>query len=318
MSRTVMVDFAVEEHGEVTLDAAGPGGVLAGHDLMSPYVWDRDGELKLLVRVLPNPLGPGDPTGVIYAGSSHDGLAFTMQPQPAIVPGPDAVDAGGVEDPTVVLSEGRILIFYTGVDAARAQGSLLVAQGPDLTDLTKQQVLLQAAEGEGNIKEATVARGADGRYRLFYEYAREFSPGVAASRIGMAVADGLGGPWVVAPDPFTIREEEWDNWHLSTGPIVSRDGEPPVMFYNGATADARWRIGWVAFDENYSAIVDRCVEPLIVPPPPKLRIGTDIAFAASCLDFPDGRIHLYYSLEDRLLRRATVCKLVPGPHRLHD
>jgi hypothetical protein len=77
------------------------------------------------------------------------------------------------------------------------------------------------------------------------------------------------------------------------------------MFYNGATADARWRIGWIAFDENYSRVVDRCVEPMLVPPPPEQRAGTDIAFAASCLD--DGQtILLYFSLEDRVLRRAHV------------
>lgn len=298
---TRQVAYLVQEIEVVGLDIAGKDGLLAGHDLMSPYVWKVDGRIHLLVRVLPNPLGPDDPTGVIYAGVSQDGLCFTMKSKPAIVPGPDAVDAGGVEDPTVVLSSDRhLLVFYTGVDARREQGSLLVAEGADLTCLTKQKVMLKAPEGEGNIKEATVARGADGRYRLFYEYARD-----NASRIGLALSDDPAGPWQAAEDPFTIRENSWDNWHLSTGPIVARKGQPPVMFYNGATADARWRIGWIAFDENYSRVVARGVEPLLVPPPPEERAGTDIAFAASCLDH-EGDIFLYYSLEDRLLRRARV------------
>lgn len=294
--------YVVEDIDVVQLDIAGKGGLLAGHDLMSPYVWKVDGRIHLLVRVLKNPLGPRDPTGVIYAAVSDDGLLFTTKPEPAIVPGPDAVDAGGVEDPTVVLSSDEsLLVFYTGVDGRREQGSLLVAAGPDLTHLTKRKVTLQAPEGEGNIKEATVAQGADGRYRLFYEYAKD-----NASRIGMALSDGPEGPWEVADDPFTIRENSWDNWHLSTGPIVTRKGRPPVMFYNGATADARWRIGWIAFDENYSRVVARGLEPLLVPPPPQERAGTDIAFAASCLDERDGDIFLYYSLEDRVLRRARV------------
>ena len=297
--------FVVEAVETVTLDTAGPDGVLSGHDLMSPYVWMRDDKLRLLVRVLKNPLGESDPTGVIYAGQSADGLAFTMDETPAIVPGPDFSDAGGVEDPTVVLSDGCLLVFYTGVDGKREQGSLLVAEGSGLSDLTKQRVLLKAPEGEGNIKEATVARGADGRYRLFYEYAREISRLGGASRIGLAVADDPRGPWQVVDDPFPVRDDSWDNWHLSTGPIVSRAGMPPVMFYNGATVDARWRIGWVAFDENFTRVIDRCVEPLIVPPPPKLRSGIDIAFAASLIDGPDGP-HLYYSLEDRVLRRAKL------------
>lgn len=304
----VSLDFAVEALDVVTLDSAGPDGLLAGHDLMSPYVWERDGRLNLFVRVLPNPLGPDDPTGVIWAGTSDDGLAFRMRLRPALEPGPEDRDAGGVEDPTVVWSGREVLVFYTGVERGRAQGSLLVARGPDITDLTKREVLLTAPQGEGNIKEATVARGADGRFRLFYEYAREIEPGRAASRIGLALADTLDGPWTVVDDPFTVREGAWDNWHLSTGPVLSRPGQPHVMFYNGATLDARWRIGWIAFDETFTRVVDRCIEPLIVPPPPKLRSGTDIAFAASCIDGDEG-IQLYYSLEDRVLRRATLAWL---------
>lgn len=299
------LDYAVEALETVTLDIGGPDGLLAGHDLMSPYVWEDNACKQLLVRALKNPLGPNDPTGVIYAGTSPDGLTFTMKLQPAIVPGPDFVDAGGVEDPTVVLATtGELLVYFTGVDARREQGAMLVAHGADLTTLTKERVLLKAPAGEGNIKEATVAQGADGRWRLFYEYAKD-----NASRIGLAICDGPGGPWEPITDPFTIRQDNWDNWHLSTGPIVSRRGEPPVMFYNGATADARWRIGWIAFDENFTRVVDRCIEPLLVPPPPEQRGGIDIAFAASCLD--DGKtIFLYYSLEDRLLRRAHVRRMV--------
>lgn len=307
----VRLDFAVEALEVVTLDSARRDGLLAGYDLMSPYVWQREGQFNLLVRVLPNPLGPDDPTGVIYAGTSHDGLAFAMREQPAISPGPEDRDAGGVEDPTVVWSDKDVLVFYTGVAGGRAQGSLLVARGTEISDLTKREVLLTAPNGEGNIKEATVARGADGRFRLFYEYAREIRAGKAASRIGLALADSLDGPWTVTDDPFTVRDKAWDNWHLSTGPILSRPGQPPIMFYNGATLDARWRIGWIAFDENFTRVVDRCLEPLIVPPPPKLRSGTDIAFAASCVDGPDG-LWLYYSLEDRVLRRATLAWLVPA------
>jgi hypothetical protein len=50
---------------------------------------------------------------------------------PAILPGPDEIDAGGVEDPTVVFSsDKRLLVFYTGDDARREQGALLVPPPP--------------------------------------------------------------------------------------------------------------------------------------------------------------------------------------------
>ena len=285
----------------VAADLAEPGGALAGCDLMSPYVWEKNGEYELLLRVVRRPLRPDDATGVIYSGHCPVGLDFKIDPKPAIVPGPDFVDAGGVEDPTVIYStDDTLLVFFTGVDGAREQGSLLVAKGADLTSLRKERVMLQAPAGEGNIKEATVARGADGRFRMFYEYAKD-----RASRIGMAVGDGPDGPWVVADDPFTVREQSWDRWHLSTGPIVARPGRPPVMFYNGATIDAHWRIGWIAFDPAFTRVVARCEEPLLMPPPPDCADCTDIAFAASCID--DGEtIRLYYSVEDRLLRRASI------------
>ena len=305
LAKKAGLNFAVEQIDVVQLDIARrPDGLLAGHDLMSPYVWETAGCTRLLVRVLKNPLAPDDPSGVIYAGQSADSLFFTMETTPVIRPGPDYADSGGVEDPTVVIvDEPHLLVFYTGVDGRREQGCLLVATGPDLGHLTKDKVLLKAPQGEGNIKEATVIRGSDGRYRMFYEYAKD-----SASRIGLAVADQVLGPWRVVEDLFTVRPHLWDTWHLSTGPILARPGQPPVMFYNGATADARWRIGWIAFDETYTKVVDRCIEPLLVPPPPKERAGTDIAFAASLL-YRSPDILLYYSLEDRLLRRALVRQL---------
>ena len=296
-----MVDYVVEKLETVQLDIAGEDGLLAGHDLMSPYVWLRKDVCHLLVRVIKNPLSAIDPTGLIYAGTSDDGLFYKMLDKPAIVPGPDVEDGGGCEDPTVVIAEENLLlVFYTGVDARREQGCLMVARGPDLTDLTKERVLLKAPEGWGNIKEASVAKCPDGSHRLFFEYAEN-----NASRIGMATGPGPEGPWEVTDDPFTVRDKAWDNFHLSTGPIVTADGHDPVMFYNGATADARWRIGWIAFSADFTRVTDRCVEPMLIPPPPEHRAGTDIAFAASCLVTEDC-IQLYFSIEDRLLRRADV------------
>ena len=296
-----MVAYVVEALEDVTLDVAGPEGRLAHYDLMSPFVWTEGETYRMLVRVLPSPLGPADPTGVIWGGDSDDGLHFRMRETPAIIPGPNPDDAGGCEDPTVVRGEdGAYLVFYTGVDAARQQGSLLVAKGPALTDLHEQRVMLTAPRGEGNIKEATLAQGTDGCFRLFYEYARD-----NASRIGMAIGPTVEGPWTVVEDPFSIREEGWDNWHLSTGPIVQQDGCDPVMFYNGATMDARWRIGWISFSPDFGKVTGRGLEPLIMPPPARSRDATDIAFAASCLVIGDD-VWLYYSLEDKILRRALV------------
>ena len=294
-----MATYAVEQIEDLsTLGAP----MLDGMDLMSPFVWRENGSYRALFRAVPRPLGPDDPTGVIASAWSHDGIAFTVDPKLAIVPGaepPDA-DAGGCEDPTVVVTGGRYVVFYTGVDAAREQGRLMVASGPRLDCLEKRQITLKAPEGQGNIKEATLVRTTAGEWRLFYEYAQD-----NASRIGLAAAATLEGPWLPIAAPFTVREDSWDDWHLSTGPICAVDGGDLVMFYNGATRDARWRIGWVSFDPDVTRVTGRGLEPVIMPPPPRDRNATDIAFAASTI-VENGLISLYYSVEDRTLRRAKV------------
>ncbi|WP_374943193.1 glycosidase [Sphingomonas sp.] len=292
-----MPAYVVEQLDDVVLTGE---GLLAGMDLMSPFVWMEGNRCRIMVRGVPRPLTATDPTGIIVAGASLDGIHFIMDPTAAIGPGTQPADAGGCEDPTVLPTDKGYLVYYTGVDAAHRQGSMILATGLDLAALVPQQLVLKAPSGEGNIKEATLAQTSAGDWRLFYEYARD-----DASRIGMAGGPTPAGPWTVMPDPFGIREDSWDNWHLSTGPIVARAGEDPVMFYNGATHDARWRVGWISFSPDFARVTGRGLEPLLVPPPATDRAATDIAFAASAVP-SDDRIALYFSLEDRLLRRALL------------
>lgn len=294
-----MVAYVVEQVEAVCLIASEP---LKSMDWMSPFVWrGSDKKLWMMMRGVPNPLTLDDPTGIIWCGYSDDGLTFQMDDRPVIAPGPDPIDAGGVEDPTVVQTTDSLLVYYTGVPADRRQGSMLLATGRDPYALEKRELILKAPEGEGNFKEATLLQAPDKSWRLFYEFARE-----EASRIGMARASELGAEWSAMEEMIPIRKDSWDNWHLSPGPIVQSQGRDPVMFYNGATHDARWRIGWVTFDQSCDCVTGRGVEPLLIPPPAKDRAATDIAFAASAVLQDDGQIHLYYSLEDRMLSRALV------------
>ncbi|MBE7219994.1 MAG: glycosidase [Caulobacteraceae bacterium] len=287
-----MVAYVVEALDAVTLS----GAAAEGCNLMSPFCWMEQGVVHMMVRVVPK---SGHPTGVIWAATSEDGLAFTLCPQPAITPGPGPDDAKGCEDPTVVLHDDAYVVFYTGVESD-GQGQLLVAEGPKLQHLQKSEALLTPPKGEGNIKEATLAKVSEDEWVLWYEYAQD-----NASRIGCARGPSPRGPWTVEDDPFTVRPDSWDRWHLSTGPIEILPGGEPVMFYNGATEDARWRIGWVTFSPDYRTVTGRGVEPLVMPAPPTDRDKTDIAFAASDV-VVDGLIHLYYSIEDEILMRATV------------
>ena len=296
--RTTSIDFNIQALEPLTLN--GPSGI-EERDLMSPYVWlEPDGRYGIMVRAVPRAGADRVDTGVIWAGWGSDGRVFEMDPEPAIVPGPEDIDIGGVEDPTVQRFEDGYVVYYTGVGSDFSHGEMLYAAGPSTDALEKKGVALASTKSMGNTKEATLGRTADGEWRLWYEYAAE-----DASRVGLAIGSEVDGPWDEQPTPFLPRPNSWDNWHLSTGPMLLSDPDFPVMFYNGATADARWRIGWVAFDRDCRRVVDRGIEPLITPPPVDDRTATDIAFAASLI-VKDDETWLYYSLEDRRLHRARI------------
>ncbi|AYJ84601.1 glycosidase (plasmid) [Sphingomonas paeninsulae] len=295
---TVSVDFNVEQINPLTMVG---NEAVSRRDLMSPYIWRLDdGSYAMLVRAVPRPGETGD-TGTIWYATSSDGLCFSATDVPVLSPGPGPDDIGGCEDPTPVFrADGSVVIYYTGVDETRTHGEMLYATGPSINRLEKQGVAMQNTPTQGNIKEATVDRTTSGGWRMFFEFARG-----EASLVGLAVSDGDAGPWIDKSDPFAPRPDGWDSWHLSTGPLLTTDKERPVMFYNGATHDARWRIGWIAFDAEYTKVVGRCVEPLITPPPSLERTATDIAFAASVVNVGD-EIWLYYSLADTHLYRAII------------
>ena len=296
--RTTTVDFNVEALDPVEID--GPPELMA-REFMSPYVWrEEDGRFGILLRAVPRAGAEVNDTGIVWGGWSQDGRRFVMLPEPSIVPGPGEEDVGGIEDPTVVRMEDGYAVYYTGVLGDLAQGQMFYARGPSLDKLVKTGIALASSKSAGNTKEATVQRTEDGAWRLYYEYAAD-----DASRIGLAIGTDVAGPWTEQPTPFMPREDSWDNWHLSTGPMLMDDPQTPVMFYNGATRDARWRIGWVAFNADCSSVIDRGIMPLVTPPPDADRTATDIAFAASVVCV-EGQIWLYYSLADKKLARALV------------
>lgn len=274
---------------------------LAEMYVLSPFVW-REGDLfHLLLRAVPRRDDePRLKMAEIWHGISEDGCHFDMESAPVIFPGPALVDLDGCEDPTILRHDGQLHVWYTGWNQQQATGRLLLARGPDVARLGKVGIALDSRPTFTNPKEATVVGTPDGGWRLYFEFARD-----GASLIGQADAEYPDGPWTaVADSPLQPRPEAWDAWHLSAGPVIGEASERPVMFYNGATRDAHWRIGWAAFDRDMTKLVGRSAEPLIVPA--ELNgIATDIAFAASTLEIDDS-IFLYFSQSDQNLKRATI------------
>jgi predicted GH43/DUF377 family glycosyl hydrolase len=273
---------------------------LLGCELMSPYVWRTPkGHLHVLLRTVPRPWRPGNVTGRIWHGTCDEvGLCFRIDAEPLLEPGPGRLDIRGCEDPTVVPAAEECVVYYTGLDE-NGKGQMLYATGPDICSLSKQGVALASTKTERNTKEAAVERTSDEQWRLFCEYSRN-----CQSRVGIAIGEGPRGPWEERDDPFVARAECWDSWHLSTGPLVMTDLDAPVMFYNGASRDSIWGIGWVAFDRGCTRVAARSPRPLIAPPSHPV-LGRDISFAASAIQ-TEHEIWLFHSRNDRNVFRARI------------
>lgn len=274
---------------------------LAGMYKLSPCVWQENGRFELLLRVVNRSDNPAEKVARIHHGSSPDGLRFVLDDTPAIAPGPDvpgAYDSGGCEDPTVA-RVGGYYVYYTGWNEHLKRGELLLASGPDVAHLQKKGIALESSGQVKNPKEATIVQASDGTWRLFFEYANE-----GKSKIGLARSANVAGLWRVLPPLFERRPESWDSWHLSTGPILESQAGP-VMFYNGSTASAQWRIGWIVFDADYTQVLARSDLPLCLPHVRRSSDDSDIAFAASSVRVAEV-IYIYYSVADRYVIRAII------------
>lgn len=291
-----MNGFKVEKIAELQLQSTPP---LSEMYTLSPFVWRSDSNYGMLLRAVPHAENPAEKIARVYYGQSENGLFFQMDDQPTIPPGPDEDDRDGCEDPTCVYVDGTAYVYYTGWNETEKQGKLLLTAGKDIQHLEKRGVMLPSTDQHTNPKEPTLVLLPDGSWKMFFEYANE-----GASKIGVVTAPKVDGPWTMQPPLFLARQGQWDAWHLSTGPIIGADSEHPVMFYNGATEDAHWRIGWIMFNADYSCVISRSDEPMITPPPQE-EGATDIAFAASCVEEGD-LLYLYYSIADKDMKRATI------------
>ena len=268
--------------------------------LLSPFVWREGARYRMLLRAVPRCDDPAQKIARVHYAESNDGLRFTLQDKAAIAPGADH-DKDGCEDPTVCIVDDYYYVYYTGWNETQKRGQLMLASGSDIRRLETRRTALPWTPERKNPKEATVVQARDGSWRLFFEYAAD-----DRSKIGLARAPAVHGPWTVIDPLFEARAGKWDDWHLSTGPIIVTPAGEPMMFYNGATRDAKWRTGWITFDSNYTRVLDRCGEPLIAPPVHRHGGDTDIAFAASAV-VENGAAHVYYSIADKDMYRARVC-----------
>jgi predicted GH43/DUF377 family glycosyl hydrolase len=253
----------------------------------------------MLIRLVNRDDDPAKKVSRIHYASSSDGVTFDVGREVLGPGGGDAPDSAGCEDPTIVAREDAFRVFYSGYNASKKRSSMLGATGHALSALTKTGMILTPTEAFANPKEAALIPTPAG-FRMFFEYARH-----GASLIGVADAPRLEGPWTYGASPLEPRVNDFDSWHLSPSSALCRDDGSHVLFYNGATKETDWRVGYALLDETASIVLARPSKPLVKPF--GLVTGdTDIAFAASAIADRPGSVWLYYSIADRKPYRVQL------------
>lgn len=270
---------------------------------LSPYVFrTRDG-YQMLVRLVNRDDDASKKISRIHFARGVDGRTFSIATEPMIdVGAPGADDDAGCEDPTVAHVDGRWSVFYSGYGGPAKRSTMLRAVSDDWSTAQKAGLAFDDPNYE-NPKEAALV-AVPGGFRMFFEYATN-----GASRIGVAAATALSGPWTFGEALIEPRPGKFDPWHLSPASAVRLDDGTHLLFYNGATKETVWRIGWALLSADATTVLDRCDEPLIgtfdLAPS-----DTDIAFAASTVVDGPETVSLYYSISDRRLLRYRL--RVPG------
>jgi len=119
------------------------GPARAGEYILSPFAYDEG--RQIFVRAVPRlDDEPDCKISRAFHGHSSDGITFAIDAVPALAPGPDAVDLGGVEDPTVLEEAGALNVFYSGWDGVAARSTILRAVGPRADALVKCGAALPA------------------------------------------------------------------------------------------------------------------------------------------------------------------------------
>lgn len=280
---------------EMQLDCSDP---LLGMYKLSPYVWQEGRTFKMLIRAVNPSADVTQQAARAYYGTSKDGIHFKMNDGPALAPSTNSFDKDGCEDPSVVYSNNRYLVYYTGWNVTKREGQLMLATGSDVRHLEANKIAIRSKKPYLNPKEATVVQLKNGKWALFFEYAHDDK-----SKLGRAYSNKPEGPWRIEGEFLKAREDFWDSYHMSAGPALVNHLFQTVMFYNGSNSQAHWRIGWVEMDDH-GKITARSNEPLITPPA-NMPGQVDIAFSASTV-LVEKEIWLYYSTEDEKPFRAII------------
>ncbi len=258
-----------------------------------------------------------DTKGISRLGyaSSMDGVRFTRDPEPVLLPEAEYERGGGVEDPRLVLIDGTYDLTYTAYNGRDAQ--LALATSRNLRQWDRRGVILPVYKGRWNVNwtksGAILPQPVGGKYWMFYMADAKDAPdqmGVASSTDLVTWSEELDHPVLRRRPGF------FDSRVVEPGPppVLTTDGI--LLIYNGADDRLVYRTGWVLFDRtDPTRVLARSDRPMFEPVMHWEQAGQvpNVVFVEGLVVEP-GRWLLYYGGADTFVGVASVAMPAPA-HR---
>jgi predicted GH43/DUF377 family glycosyl hydrolase len=312
------------------LDVSGPQPTLRpidGHastDLVPLAVLDpRAPEPRVVVAYLPKDL-PGldlsDPRAVSFqhptqprrvsllphishlrVARSRDGIAFTVDPEPAIAPA-SVLEEYGCEDARATCIDGLWHVTYVSVSRLGITTSLATTR--DFRTFTRHGVIVPPDHKD-------VALFPEKRAGGF----------MALTRPMPSSFDQVLGIWIALPDgqvpwgrqqPLLMpRPDRWDHGRTGAATVPFRIPEGWLEIYHGVDADLRYTLGAALLaGDDPATVLARSAEPILEPLQPFERDGLlpNVVFACGHVPLDDGprAIRVYYGAADSCIGAADL------------
>ena len=230
---------------------------------------------------------------------STDGLRFTVDPEPVIVPS-TALEEYGVEDPRITLIDGIYQITY--VAASRLGITTARLSTTDFVTFERHGTMLQPDQKDVVLFPEKVG----GRYVAFTRP----MPGSFGRVLGLWLAESddlihWGNPRSVA----IPRHGMWDEMRIGASLVPIRVDEGWLELYHGVDRSNRYGMGAILLDEgDPTKVLARTAKPLMLPDAEYEHDGflRDVVFPSGHVDMGDGMIRVYYGAADTSVCAADV------------
>jgi predicted GH43/DUF377 family glycosyl hydrolase len=225
---------------------------------------------------------------------SKDGIAFRVDPEPALAPA-HPLEAFGVEDARITILDGTYWINYTAVSSAGIATAL--ASSTDLRSFERRGIVFAPP----NRDVAIFPERIGGRYVALH---RPMPDGIGRPAIWLASSPDLlswGDHRLVA----SARPGQWDNLKVGGGAVPfrvtagGRDGW--LAIYHGVAASPlTYALGALLLDaRDPSRVLGRSRQPILAPEARYEREGffANVVFTCGLLAEGD-RVRIYYGASD--------------------